>query len=125
MAQADDNTTSGAHILLIDDDDDGSEMMADVLRLKGYQVDVAPNANDGLASFRDGQHDVVICDLNLGDRSGFEVAAEIRQSAGPSPTLIALTGYDAHSTRARALESGFDHHLTKPVTWNSLVELLG
>lgn len=113
----------GPRILLIDDDADGSEMMADVLRLKGYHVDVATSGAAGLSSFRSAVHDVIICDLNLGDRSGYEVAEDIR-ARSEQTLLIALTGYDAHATSGRALASGFHHHLTKPVSWEHLVELL-
>ncbi|QSI31075.1 hypothetical protein GNX71_16445 [Variovorax sp. RKNM96] len=59
-------------------------------------------------------------------KSGYEVAACVRErSADHSPVLIALTGYDGPDHRASALAAGFDHHVVKPVTFESLQRLIG
>ena len=69
--------------------------------------------------------DVCILDLGLPDISGYEVAQQLRQTPGlESMRLIAVTGWGQDEHRQRALEAGFDHHLTKPVDPDQLNRLL-
>jgi CheY-like chemotaxis protein len=57
--------------------------------------------------------------------NGYEVAQAIRKSDGlKSVFLVAMTGYGQDEDRRRALEAGFDHHLTKPADPDALVRLL-
>jgi CheY-like chemotaxis protein len=57
--------------------------------------------------------------------NGYEVAKKIREAAPTSPImLIAVTGWGQHSDKARARASGFDHHFTKPVEPERIMELL-
>jgi CheY-like chemotaxis protein len=55
---------------------------------------------------------------------GYEVASALRERYGKDVTLIALTGWGQEGDRRRALESGFDRHLTKPVDPGVLHALL-
>ena len=58
---------------------------------------------------------MVFLDIGLPDRSGFEVAPDLRRLAGMADvTLIALTGWGAEEDRRRSGSAGFDGHLTKP-----------
>jgi CheY-like chemotaxis protein len=56
--------------------------------------------------------------------NGFEVARSIRGKRGGGVTLIALTGWGQEGDRRRAMEAGFDYHLTKPVDPGALNDLL-
>jgi CheY-like chemotaxis protein len=57
--------------------------------------------------------------------NGYEVAQKFREALPASPLrLIAVTGWGQHSDRARARASGFDHHFTKPVEPERLMEPL-
>jgi CheY-like chemotaxis protein len=57
--------------------------------------------------------------------SGFELAARVRERPwGSQVTLIAITGWGQAEDRRRSLEAGFDHHLTKPIEFEALRELL-
>jgi len=56
--------------------------------------------------------------------NGFEVARSIRENRGAGVTLIALTGWGQEGDRRRAMEAGFDYHLTKPVDPGALNDLL-
>ncbi len=70
--------------------------------------------------------DVAVLDLGLPDMSGYEVARQLRQNpALTGITLIALTGWGQQEHRRRALDAGFDHHVTKPVDIVQLGRLLG
>lgn len=65
--------------------------------------------------------DLALIDVGLPELDGYEVARRIRAGAGGKPMrLIAITGYGQAEDRQRALEAGFDAHLTKPVTPDEL-----
>jgi CheY-like chemotaxis protein len=63
-------------------------------------------------------------DIGLPGLDGYGVAHHLRQTFGSSLLLVALTGYGLPEDRRRALEGGFDAHLTKPVTLRAILRLL-
>jgi CheY-like chemotaxis protein len=68
---------------------------------------------------------VVLLDIGLPDIDGYEVARRARQEPGGGGiTLIALTGWGDEEDRRLSLEAGIDHHLTKPVDFAALEQLL-
>lgn len=56
--------------------------------------------------------------------SGFEVCEQIRTTATNQPLVVALTGWGQESDRQKSRDSGFDHHLVKPVDYDALADLL-
>ena len=69
--------------------------------------------------------DVVLVDIGLPGMNGYDVARAIRSHAhGAHARLIALTGYGQEEDRRGALAAGFDRHLTKPVDYDVLKQLL-
>jgi CheY-like chemotaxis protein len=67
----------------------------------------------------------VLLDIGMPAMNGYEVAQKIREADSASRVkLIAVTGWGQHSDKARARASGFDHHFTKPVDPERLMELL-
>ncbi len=116
---------TGKQILIVDDNDDARELLGDVLRSIGHQVELAPDGPSALEKLRHFAADVAILDLGLPVMDGFELARRIidaRQSL--RPRLIALTGYGAPSDVARTRAVGFDAHLVKPVDVPLLVSAL-
>jgi DNA-binding response OmpR family regulator len=84
-------------------------------------------AYDGTAALKLDQHfgaRVAVLDIGMPGANGFEVARSIRESRGTDVTLIALTGWGQEGDRRRAMEAGFDYHLTKPVDPSALNDLL-
>jgi CheY-like chemotaxis protein len=66
-----------------------------------------------------------LLDIGLPKMNGYETARQIRQQpCGKGMALIALTGWGQEEDKRRALEAGFDHHLTKPVEAAVLERLL-
>ncbi len=106
---------AGKVVLVVDDDVVGADTLAEVLRLEGHRVAVARTGADGIRMARELAPDVVLCDIGLPDASGYEVARAIRQGGARAPRLVALSGYAQPEDRRRALESGFDAHVAKPV----------
>ena len=68
--------------------------------------------------------DVMLIDIGLPGLDGYEVATRIRAGLGGGVLLVALTGHGQPEDRRRALEAGFDAHLTKPVGLGELQALL-
>ena len=112
-------------ILLVDDNVDGVEMLAEILRITGYDVDVAHDGATGLGRFRSFRPDVAILDLGLPVLDGFSLAEQVRADVWLSATpLIAFSAYDADHHRVRSHYAGFDHHLSKPADLERLHHLL-
>jgi two-component system CheB/CheR fusion protein len=112
--------------LVVEDHEDAAESLALLLRLVGHQVEVAFDAGEGLEKARWFRPEVILCDIGLpGTMDGYDLAEAFR--ADPqmrAAYLIALTGYGQEEDRRRALEAGFDAHLTKPADLDALRGLL-
>jgi signal transduction histidine kinase/CheY-like chemotaxis protein len=103
-------------VLVVDDSDDIRETMQLLLTQWGHDVALAASGEEGLAEVERARPDVAIIDIGLPGMSGYEVAWRIRamHPAG-EVRLIALTGYGQPADGKRALESGFERHLLKPL----------
>ena len=108
-------------ILIVDDNQDAAELLGLMLRNSGYQTEIA---YDGQAAIEASQRfvpDVVVLDIGLPDMTGYEVAQRLRADARLQRTaLIALTGWGTPEDRSKAIASGFNMHLTKPVSAEDL-----
>ena len=102
-------------ILVVEDNDDAREMLREALALSGHEVSVARDGKSALALAARDVPEVALVDIGLPDMDGYELARRLRSSAGGSILLVALTGYGQSEDRRRALDAGFDLHLTKPV----------
>jgi CheY-like chemotaxis protein len=113
------------HILLVEDYEDAAQSMAMLLRLHGYQVDIARNGAQAIAAVLHQRPDAILLDIGLPGGSGYQVASTLRQEASCTDTLIiAVSGYGQEQDRRRSREAGIDHHLLKPVDGSVLLELL-
>lgn len=112
-------------ILLVEDNVDAAQMLLDVLRLQGHDVEVAHTGVEALARLQREPRDLVLCDLGLPGMSGYELAQTIRAEAAlRGVVLVALTGYGQPEDRERTARAGFDAHVTKPVSAATLAEAL-
>ena len=114
----------GIRVLVADDNRDAADSLQRILSLYGYEVQVA---YDGTAAMKLGEAfrpRVAVLDIGMPGANGFEVARDIRDKRGSDITLIALTGWGQEGDRRRAMEAGFDYHLTKPVDPGALNDLL-
>ncbi|HET6583703.1 MAG TPA: ATP-binding protein, partial [Nannocystaceae bacterium] len=110
-------------VLVVDDNVDAAEMLGALLEAQGHQPSIAYDGAGAIDLFERVRPDVVLLDLGLPGLDGLEVARELRARA-EDVLLVALTGYGEESMRARTRESGFDHHLLKPVDFEALRTLL-
>jgi CheY-like chemotaxis protein len=111
-------------ILVADDNKDSADSLQRLLSFSGHEVRVAYDGSAALTVAREFQPRVAVLDIGMPGANGYDVARAIRSRNGSSVTLIAMTGWGQEADRRRALEAGFDHHLTKPVDLSVLNELL-
>jgi PAS domain S-box-containing protein len=108
-------------VLVVDDNEDAAETLAMVLQQSGYHTRTAFDSRSALATVAVWPPDIVILDIGLPDISGYDVARELRRDARfANLSLIALTGWGTRDDKQRALDAGFDVHLTKPVDARAL-----
>lgn len=128
------NITMSAHhssparrlrVLIIEDNPDAAESLRDVLSLEGHRVHIATDVADGLRCVHDLRPELVLCDVGLPDRDGYDFARSVRADPNIAATyLVALTGYAAANDRALATAAGFDQHLSKPATVDAVRQVL-
>lgn len=111
-------------ILLVEDNPDTREALRLALELDGHEVHVVPDAEQGLEVLTRYAPEVALVDVGLPGMDGYAFARAVRERGGPLPYLIALTGYGAEADRQRAVQAGFDTHLTKPADFALLLRLV-
>ena len=112
-------------IVLVDDQADTRAMLRELLAGAGHEVITAANGPDGLEALAQAKPDVALLDIGLPGMDGYELARRARAAQGGRPLfLVAITGYGRADDREMALEAGFDAHLTKPFTFDSLMEAI-
>ncbi|MEY2564220.1 MAG: hypothetical protein QOH88_2413 [Verrucomicrobiota bacterium] len=107
-------------ILVVDDHFDTCTGMKMMLERRGYRVTVAHSADQAVEKTRHEQFDLVISDIGLPDRSGYELMQELSTTKGLRG--IALSGFGMENDVSRARAAGFSEHLTKPINFDRLEE---
>lgn len=110
-------------ILLVEDEPRVAGFIAKGLREQAYAVDIAGNGEEGLYSARVEEYDVVILDVMLPRKGGYEVCRELRGEGFRKPILM-LTARDAVDDRVEGLDCGADDYLTKPFDFKELLARL-
>jgi len=112
-------------ILVVDDNRDAADSCASLLELSGHHVQTAYTGRRALELAEAFRPHALLLDIGLPDFNGYELAAKIRALPwGRGVILIAVTGWGQEEDRARALEAGCDHHLTKPIAPETVESLL-
>jgi DNA-binding NtrC family response regulator len=106
--------------LLIADDDAGMRAALEArFQRRGWQVDLAMNAEEALAKFREARYSLVISDVRMPGRDGFELMREI-QNAPAATAVILLTAYGCVPDAVKAMRNGACDYLVKPVSFEKL-----
>ena len=112
-------------VLIVDDNSDAADSLATLLAVQGNATAVEYDAQSALRRARAERPDVMLIDIGLPDVDGYQLAQELRvRPETAHTTLVAVTGYGQARDRERAIESGFAHHLVKPVDMTALVRIL-
>jgi PAS domain S-box-containing protein len=112
-------------VVVADDNVDAAESLAALLELDGYAVYLAHDGAEALELARSVNPVACFVDLGMPRVNGYEVARQLRQAGnGSAPLLIATTGWGQAEDRRRALDAGFDVHLTKPIDMTNVLQAL-
>ena len=112
-------------VLIVDDVPDVTEMIGLFLKHAGYEVVTADSAQAALKIANEQAFDVIISDIGMPEMNGYELAESLRTRAEyQGIPIIAVTGYSEYDDRSRALQSGFNAHLTKPIDPSELLKLM-
>jgi PAS domain S-box-containing protein len=112
-------------VLVVDDNDDTAEMMGALLEMTGHKVEIAHSGPAALEAAAVHRPHVILLDIGLPGLDGFQVAQRLREDpAMEGVVLIATSGYGQEEDKRRSRETGFDHHLVKPVDFQRLREIL-
>ncbi len=107
-------------ILIIEDENKTAAYLKKGLAENGFVVDAAADGNSGLSLAGDYDYDLVILDVMLPGRDGWEVLSEFRQRGKTTPVLF-LTARDSVQDRVKGLELGADDYLVKPFAFSELL----
>jgi PAS domain S-box-containing protein len=110
----------GVRVLLVDDDADTLDVIQRMLQTRGAIVIGAETVDDALRHLDASQFDVVLSDIGMPNRDGYELVAELRKRKITAPAA-ALTAFAQSDDRARVLASGFHAYIAKPVEASELV----
>ncbi len=117
----------GLRVLAVDDEPDARDLLAVALAQYGARVRVSASADEALAVLDEWNPDVLVSDIEMPGQDGYQliraVRARDRQRGGETPA-IALTAYAHTSDRIRALASGFQQYVAKPVDITELITVI-
>ncbi|WP_280335255.1 response regulator transcription factor [Nocardia wallacei] len=103
-------------VLIVEDEKRLADTLAKGLEAEGFAVDVAYDGIDGLHLATTGAHDVIILDIMLPGRNGYQVCAALRAAGHETPVLM-LTAKDGEYDEAEGLDTGADDYLRKPFSY--------
>ncbi len=109
--------------LLVEDEPRVARFIAKGLREQGYAIDTAPDGDEALFKASISEYDLIILDVMLPLKNGFDVCKALRAAGAKSPILM-LTARDAVNDRVKGLDSGADDYLTKPFDFKELLARL-
>ena len=105
-------------VLVVDDHRDTCTGMKMMLERRGYEITVAHSAEQAVERTHEQDFDLLISDIGLPDRSGYDLMRELRDSKGLPG--IALSGFGTEHDVSKARAAGFSEHLTKPINFERL-----
>jgi CheY-like chemotaxis protein len=114
-------------IVIVEDHPDIRLYVAEFLSRQGATVIAAPNASEGLQAVSGDRPNIVLLDIKLPDRDGFELLRDIRalgpENGGDVP-VIAMTAFGRTADRNRTIAAGLQAHLDKPFVPQKLLDAL-
>lgn len=109
-------------LLIIDDDEELCELVSEYLTVEGFEIETVHDGESGLARALENEHDMVILDVMLPKKNGFDVLRDLRQTSKIPVLMLTARGEDME--RIVGLEIGADDYLAKPFNPRELVARL-
>jgi PAS domain S-box-containing protein len=116
-------TLQGVKVLVVDDEADAREMVRRVLVASGAEVVIADSVREALAKLEQQRPDVLVSDIGMAEEDGYSLIRKVRmlgEGAG-RVRAVALTAFGRLEDRTKAMLSGYQMHLTKPVDARELI----
>jgi two-component system, cell cycle response regulator DivK len=104
-----------ARILIVEDNPDNMKLFRALLSMKGHQVTTLTSGDGLLEAMASSTPELILMDIQLPGRDGFELLKEIRGSEYKGLRVIALTAHAMSGDREKADAAGFDDYITKPI----------
>lgn len=118
---------SGLYVLVVDDDEDTRELMTTALTSRKADVTAVCTAGEAIEVIKYRRPDVLVSDIAMPDEDGYGLIAKVRSletDGQASIPAVAITAYAKEEDRKRALESGFQIYLAKPVELSELISVV-
>ncbi len=113
-------------ILIVEDNDLSLMLLNDLLKVQGYEIFKTSEGLEAINLARDKQPDLILMDIKLPDICGLDVTRRLKQNdLTKSIPIIAVTAFATPVDETKALESGCDGYITKPVAIQSLLRTIG
>ncbi len=125
VSQEGNSELRGLRILAVEDDNDSREMLEMVLKSQGAEVVSVSSVRDALQVLENNHWapQILVSDLGMPEMDGYDLIRKVRSDAAQADLpAIAITGYAGNEEGKRAIEAGFQRHLTKPVNWRELID---
>jgi PAS domain S-box-containing protein len=115
---------NGIHVLLVDDDEDTLDLLTQALTQQAATVTAVSTASEALEAIKSLSLNVVVSDIAMPDEDGYQLIRQIREldfDHGKSLPVVAITAYAKEEDRRKALSSGFQGFLSKPIELSELI----
>jgi len=113
----------GLRIVVVDDEADARELVRAILTGCGGEVNCCESAADAMKAIREWKPDLLVSDIGMPNEDGYSLIKKVRKLRSKRSKLpaVALTAYATKEDKARALETGFQMHVAKPIEPETLV----
>ncbi|TZF88276.1 response regulator, partial [Cognatilysobacter lacus] len=108
-------------VLVVDDNHDAATTLAMMLELEGHDAQAAFGGAEGLRAAEAALPEIAFLDIGMPGMNGYELARRLRQLPGAEAMLlVAVSGWGGEGDKLQSADAGFDLHLTKPVSVESV-----
>lgn len=111
----------GVKILVVDDAKENARLFKLYLAEAGAEVEIANDGESALSKASSSFYDIVLLDLQMPGKDGFQVIKELRDKSFEKP-VVALTAHAMKEEKEKTKKAGFNDHITKPVKPNDLIQ---
>lgn len=112
------------NVLIIEDEKDLCWLLSNILRDRGYEVEVANTGREGMAFLRRETPDMVFLDLKLPDGDGMKILSRIKEM-DPGTMVTIISAYGSEEGKEEAMEKGVLGFIDKPFTEEDILESIG
>ena len=108
------------HILVIDDEKSIRSTLKEILEYEKFKVDLAENGVEGLEKYKNGNYDIVLCDIKMPEMDGLEVLEKIFEEEGEAQVIM-ISGHGNIDNAVEAIKKGAYDFIEKPLDLNRLL----